>query len=496
MNLKELEREIEKELGIEFSKIPPNDAKNLVEFYTGLRLNKIWKYTPYKWQKEFHEAGANNPERMLMAANRVGKTFSASCEVSYHLTGEYPAWWTGRRFHEPVLAWTGSPTNETSRDIVQVELLGGIGEKLGTGSIPKTKIYGNPTTRQAGVKNVIETAQIRHKSGGLSTLTLKTYEQGWQKFQGTAPHVVWLDEEPDDYMVFSECQTRILTSKGIILVTFTPLRGMTELVDHFMAGGDGIFMKNAAWADAGHLSQEDRDRLTKSYRAHERDARTKGIPMLGEGAVFPVSDEDISVTPFEIPAHFGRIKGCDFGMDHPAAGVELAWDRDRDVVYVIDCYKKEGEKAPYHAAWFRKGLYHRTIPVAWPHDGLNREKVGGVQLAQAYRDNGVNMMTKSARYPKVPGKDETGGAQPVEPIIDAVLERMMTGRFKVFSTLSQWFEEKRSYHRKNGHLSQTRDDILKATFYALMMLRYAVSLGGAGERYSNAPTRPIASTRI
>lgn len=460
------------------------------------RFFKLAEYVPYQWQMDFHQAGRDNPERMLMAANRVGKTASAAAEVSMHLTGEYPDWFDGRRFDKPTLVWTGSPTNETSRDIVQAELLGGLGEKLGTGWVPRKYIEGTPTTRQAGVKNVVDSFQVKHKKGGLSTCVLKTYEQGWQKWQGTAPHVVWMDEEPDDYKIFSESQTRILTSKGIVLVTFTPLSGVTDLVEHFQSGGPGIYVKGATWNDAPHLSQEDKDRLSASYRAHERAARTEGIPMLGEGAIFPVSDQDITSKVIEIPRHWARIKGCDFGIDHPAAGVEIAWDRDQDVIYVIDCYRKAGEKAPYHAAWFNKS--NAMVPVAWPHDGMNREKSGGKILADAYREHGVNMLPKSARYPRVPGETEAkGGPQPVEPIIDEVYERMITGRFKVFAHLSEWFEEKRSYHRKDGLIVARRDDILKATFYAVMMKRYAASMNELSvRRHSHAPSRPIASTGI
>lgn len=462
----------------------------------GVAINKILTYRPYKWQLEFHEAGKHNVERMLMAANRVGKTQCAAAEVSYHLTGDYPDWWPGRRFDRPTLVWTGSPTNETSRDIVQTELLGGLGEKLGTGWVPRSRIVGTPKTRQAGVKDVIDTFAVRHQTGGLSVCNLKTYEQGWTKWQGTAPHVVWNDEEPDDYMIYSESQTRVLTSNGLLLTTFTPLRGVTDLVQHFqeLHGTNGVYLKGASWDDAPHLSQEDKDRLSKSYRSHERAARTQGIPMLGEGAVFPVPDEDISIPLFEIPPHFARIKGCDFGIDHPAAGVELAIDRDQDIIYVIDCYRKANEKAPYHAAWFNKR--NRDIPVAWPHDGMNREKTGGRILADAYREQGVAMLAKSARYAKVPGEDEKGGGQPVEPVVDQILQRMITGRFKVFAHLSEWFEEKRSYHRKDGIIVARRDDILKATFYAVMMRRYATTPGALYAVRSNAPSGPIASTRI
>lgn len=456
---------------------------------------KLKTYAPYGWQKEFHAAGADNSERMLMAANRVGKTMSAGCEVAYHLTGDYPEWWEGRRFEKPVLVWTGSPTNETSKDIVQNELLGGLGEKLGTGWIPRARLVGQPTTRQAGVKGVVDSFNVRHATGGLSSCILKTYEQGWQKWQGTAPHVVWLDEEPDDYMIYSEAQTRILSSRGIILVTFTPLLGVTDLVQHFQEGGDGIYLKGATWDDAPHLADEDKARLSAAYRDHERDARTKGVPMMGEGAVFPVPDEQIKVQPFQIPDHWAHIKGCDFGIDHPAAGAHIAWDRDEDVIYVTGCYRKANETAPYHAAWLNKG--NSRIPVAWPHDGMNREKSGGKTLAQAYRELGVNMLPKSARYKRAPNEtQDKGGPQPVEPIVNEILDRMLTGKFKVFANCNEWFEEKRSYHRKDGLIVARRDDILKATFYAVMMKRYAVAPSSTFARMSTAPAHAVASSRV
>jgi hypothetical protein len=310
--------------------------------------------------------------------------------------------------------------------------------------------------------------------------------------------VVWLDEEPDDYKIFSEAQTRILTSRGVILVTFTPLLGNTELVRHFREGngaGIGIYLKGATWTDAPHLSDEDKERLRQSYRTHERKARAEGIPMMGEGAVFPVDDEAISVPIFKIPDYFARIKGCDFGIDHPAAGAELAWDRDQDIIYLVDCYKKANETAPYHVAWLNKA--NRLVPVSWPHDGMNREKSGGKTLAQSYREHGANMLSKSARYPKVPGENEDkGGPQPVEPIVDEVLNRMMTGRFKAFSHLSAFFEEKRDYHRKDGRIVARNDDILKAVFYAVMMKRYAVPPRSLVRTVSAPPMSPIATTRL
>jgi phage terminase large subunit-like protein len=452
------------------------------------RENRLKVYKPYPWQQEFHDAGQKNQERMLMAANRVGKTECAAAETAMHLTGQYPDDWTGKRFETPILVWTGSPTNESSRDIVQKALLGGTGEELGTGWVPRKCIIGRPAMRQAGVADVVDKVKIRHATGGVSHVVMKTYEQGWRKWQGTAPHVVWLDEEPEDYRIYTESMTRVLTTKGALLVTFTPLLGETTLVMHFTdPKAHGTYLKTATWDDAPHLNKDETARLKASYPDHEVQARTSGIPMMGEGRVFTVSEEDIKCEPFEIPAHYARICGIDFGIDHPAAAAWLAWDRDADVFYVHDCYRKAEETAVYHAeAINRRG---RMIPVAWPHDGLNREKGGGVQLHEAYREHGVNMLGSSARYDA-----KKGGGQPQEPIIAEILEYMKTGRWRVFANLSPWFEEFRSYHRKDGRLVKVRDDIMKATFYGVMMKRYAVPMSIPRERRLNV--RPVISARI
>ena len=54
-----------------------------------------------------------------------------------------------------------------------------------------------------------------------------------------------------------------------------------------------------------------------------------------------------------------------------------------------------------------------------------------------------------------------------------MLDRMQTGRFKVFETVGDFFEEFRLYHRKDGKIVKERDDLISATRYALMMKRFA-----------------------
>jgi len=196
----------------------------------------------YARHLEFFDVGARYRERCFMAANRVGKTFGAGgYETSMHLTGLYPEWWTGRRFDRAIDAWAAGKTNETTRDIIQFTLLGkvlgsGPGRRVsGTGVIPGAQL--GPATWRTGVADLIDTIQVKHVSGDWSSLGLKSYQQGRGAFEGTSKHVIWLDEEPD-ISIYGECVIRTATTSGIVMLTFTPLEGMSETVLQFMPGND------------------------------------------------------------------------------------------------------------------------------------------------------------------------------------------------------------------------------------------------------------------
>lgn len=187
----------------------------------------------YAKHMAFFRAGATEYDRCMLAANRVGKTWGVGgYETALHLTGRYPEWWEGRRFTHPIEAWAAGDTTETTRDIVQSTLMGPQ-DHLGTGLIPAKDIVGEPS-RRSGVTGAFDTARIRHVSGGISLLGFKSYDQGRKKFQGTAKHLIWLDEEPPSD-VFDESMLRLMTTNGMMLCTFTPLSGMTEVTMRYMA---------------------------------------------------------------------------------------------------------------------------------------------------------------------------------------------------------------------------------------------------------------------
>jgi phage terminase large subunit-like protein len=193
----------------------------------------------YPRHMEFFAAGKDYLERLFLAANRIGKTVAGAYEVSCHLTGLYPDWWPGKRFTRPTRGWAAGDTNETTRDIIQLELFGEVvggddGRKVmdGSGIVPRAHLTFAPKWK-SGVQDMIDTIRVQHVSGGTSILGLKSFDQGRRSFQGTAKDFIWLDEEcPID--VYGECMMRIATTRGTLLNTFTPLKGLTEHVLQFL----------------------------------------------------------------------------------------------------------------------------------------------------------------------------------------------------------------------------------------------------------------------
>jgi phage terminase large subunit-like protein len=207
------------------------------------RENKWLEYFPdegphrrelYPKHLQFFRDGLIHRERLALCANRVGKTEGmGGYEIALHLTGAYPAWWEGRRFDRPISAWAAGTTHEKTRDVVQKKLLGPP-TALGTGLIPKARIGRHMA--KGGVPEGIALVHVKHVSGGNSLLVFKSYEQGRKGFEGEEQDVVWLDEEPP-MPVYVECLTRTMTNNGLVMLTFTPLEGMTDVVLSFLPDG-------------------------------------------------------------------------------------------------------------------------------------------------------------------------------------------------------------------------------------------------------------------
>lgn len=429
--------------------------------------------------KAFFDAGKDYPERIFLASNRTGKTISGGFEMACHLTGEYPSWWNGKTFDHPVSAWAVGSTARSTRDVIQKELLGPIGS-WGTGMIPLERL-GRWWALQ-GTPQAVDVIEVKHRSGGMSTLGFKNYEQPIEAFYGTDKHVIWLDEEcPQN--VWNECLIRTMTTKGIQYVTFTPLAGLTPFVVSFCSKADFLSgamsivapaeyegdedegedarlanIKNAkaviqaGWDDAPWLEESEKKRMLDDTLPHLRAARSKGIPAMGSGNVYPIPFEEISVAPFKIPDHWKRMYAMDVGWNKTAV-LWFALDPDTDTIYVTDEHYQGEQPPPVHAQAIRSRGQWMTGVIDPASRG--RSQTDGQSLMHIYKNEmGLNLF---------PAKNEVEGG------ISNVWLRLSTGKLKVFSHLSRLASEYLIYRRDE------RGKIIKEKDHLMDCLRYGVN---------------------
>ncbi len=442
-----------------------------------LRTHRLERYKPYEYQKKFHHAIGHETSkvaniRALLAGNKIGKTLCGGMETAMHATGQYPPWWQGLRYHKPITILCGSNTNEQTRDIVQAELFGDPANDgaLGTGSVPIDCI--GERTRKPGVPNAYDSVMVRHTTGGWSKILFRAYEQGAKKHMGSRIDFGWMDEEPPQD-IYEQYIRGTFSTKGNLMITFTPEEGVTQVVHSFLYElAPGQALVRATWDDAPHMTPEVQKKFLAQLPVHVRDMRSKGIPLAGSGVIFPVPDDTLMVEPFSIPDYWPRLIGMDFGWDHPSALVWMAMDRDNDTAYIYNEWREANARIPVVAAAVTTHP-DSWAPVAWPHDGMHTDKASGKPLAELYREHGLNMLPQPFSNPPTPGQREGQGGQGVEVGLFAMLEAMEAGRFKVFSTCAMWYQEKAIYHRKDNKVVKLHDDLISASRYAFQSLRHA-----------------------
>jgi phage terminase large subunit-like protein len=429
----------------------------------------------YKKHMEFIEAGAIYKERLLMKANRVGGTTLGAYETTCHATGLYPSWWKGRRFNHPVEIWACGTTSETTRNIVQVQLVGSIGvpdiPRNEEGMIP-AHLVRHTSRRIHGLQGALEQIWVQHKSGGTSTIGLKSYEQGREAFEGTAKHVIWQDEEcPED--CYTEMLYRTVTTKGIVIVTFTPLKGRSKVVNSFLdpeneAARESKWYIQVGWDDVPHIDLAERKAVIATTPPYQLKARTEGEPSLGAGAIYPIPASEIRIADFILPPHWPRLFSLDAATSGYTAAVWLALDREADMLYLHREYKRAGAEVPIHAAAIR--AMGSWIPGVGDVAGV--VQADGTQFLQLYRREGLDIVLAD---------------KAVEAGIQDVWELLSTGRLKVFASCQQVFKEYLAYHRdERGKIAKENDHLMDA-------LRMGVR--ARNRMKTKLEAQPLASTR-
>lgn len=421
-------------------------------------------FQPYEKQKEFMFAPF--AQRCMGAGNQLGKTLCGSMEVAYHSTGQYPDWWKGARFKKANIGWVCGASGAVIRDSTQKLLIGRIQsgeEEIGTGTIPRDCIEG--MSRARGQVDLMDHVKVKHVSGDLSIIFFKSYESGREKFQAETLDWVWFDEEPS-MQIYDEGKTR--TNNGQLgqftMLTFTPLLGMTNLANQFYEKpGPNQHLTMMTIDDVDHHSEEEKRQIEADYPEYAREARARGVPMLGSGRVFQFTEAEISEDHIAYPpSHWFYINGLDFGWEHPQACIQIGWDKDDDVIHVLRGRAAKQTK-PLDMFGACKS-WAGDVRTAWPHDGFKHDN-SGAELAQLYRDAGFKMLHVHAVHAK--------GGFGVETGLLEMQERFKEGRLKVDRSLDCFWREYRMYHRKDGKLVKVNDDVICAVRYAIMMKRFA-----------------------
>lgn len=428
-------------------------------------------YKPSPKQLAFHKAGIEAPEREFLAGNRTGKTYCGTIEDAIHLTGMYPKDWEGHKFNHAVTMWVASENYEVTRNVLQQSLIGGWSQ---TGQFSHGLIVPELIIKKAmlsGVNGAIDYVYIKHASGGVSTLYFKSYKQGREKFQGARCHFIHLDEEPPKD-IYTECNMRLANVDGMgqgrMILTMTPLKGYTEMMSYFLETSNdqnetikvspeivrnGKYYIQATWDDNPHLSEETKQQMRVSLKPHELEAREKGIPSVGSGLIYQVSESEFLIDPIEIKPHWGCVFGMDVGFFAPTAVVFLAWDKDNDIIYAYKEYSVSERTAAQHAStlmmmgcdWIQ-GICDPAV-----NQGSQRD---GERLIDDYAKAGLYL--NKGKYAK-------------ELAIDSILDRIRTGRFKVFNTLKKFMDEWRMYSRDDkGKIIKGRDHLMNALEFVML----------------------------
>jgi phage terminase large subunit-like protein len=466
----------------------PNDVRrHAKKMHTEMQYRQKYRridfYRPNPKQMEFHNLLVN--EKMIRAGNQLGKTQSAAAQMTMDALSLYPGWYTGRQFIAPpkierpydFIGWYGCTTSDKTRDGAQVKLLGDIRQQggLGTGLIPLDNIVGRPTMAR-GISDFVDTITLRRETGGAAILRGKTFAMGREAWQGEAVDVVWGDEDPGDFEIYGECQARLTTTDGCIIWSMSPMLGVTPVRRHFKEKKPGtqevlMTIYDAAVSNGGHIPDDKIAGIIARYGS-KAATRAFGGDMQGQGSVFETEPEAIKHTldPAEVPLYWPWLWALDFrhsGQEsggHPFAAILLTWDRDNDVVYVMDAFRMFG-MAANHVARIKQNPM-RDAPVAWPHDGGTGAGVmTNDTIATVYKKAGLSMRPTHAVFP--------GGGYNFEAGIQVMEERLTAKRLRVAAHLFEWFDEYGGYHRVNGKVNKVDDDLLSATRVGIMDLPFA-----------------------
>jgi phage terminase large subunit-like protein len=467
-----------------------------------MRYNQLRYFRPFEHQRKFFATATDR--RGILAANRIGKTVSTCYETAMHLTGRYPSWWTGRRYDKAITAMVAGEGWSQVALVLQQELLGSPDVKLldsiGTGAVPRECIVFD-TMRNDGANCI--GCEITHVSGGKSYLLFANYTQEVRQLQGFKLDLAVFDEQPPDDF-FSEIVTRTATTQGMVLCSFTPLKGLNGLVSKFWNREAGYDYIRVAWSDVPEydpwgepfLLQSTRQQLERDYLPHEREARIQGRPIMGKGAVF-----QLRTWPTYRPGEFDfrtmpnitRIIALDLGLVNDRTVITLAyWEPYENIFWLHKQIVVQGIEEAVPSQYIQHLLRPEVFgtPIVLPPDASTpgRYTMSSNSVRQLFEQYELNVIDRAIMNPP----DSEGRVTNHKSFGINVMRQMLEfGTFYINENCVEFLTEAQNYHVDEKGRFSDPDDCIDSARYALL-----ACLNGWAEPWDNrSPQQRMAAQR-
>jgi len=470
-----------------------------------MQFNALKWFRPFPYQQKFFETGNKFTRRGMIAANRAGKTIASTYETAYHLTGRYPKGWKGKTFDGPIIAMCAGESWEQVAKTLQSKMLGcddiKQGYKLGTGSIPKECID-DKSMRTDGA-NVLA-IEIWHTTGGKSKLYFSNYTQQVRHLQGFELDLVVLDEQPPDE-TFSELVVRTAARNGQVICSFTPLKGMSGLVRKFWDSVDGYTHVRVTWDDVPYenewgepfFTKSEREQLARDFMPWERECRMNGIPLVGQGVVFPILDWPIYKTSdidFKNNEKLERLISFDLGIKNDPTVISFLFrDPFTENIYLHRQIKVPSGETPDEYVHYLLDRESRGVPIALPHDAgqAGRYTLTEQSVREVFEDNyGLNVIAGAILNP---ANDQGKVTNHKSYGINVMRIGMERGSLMINEDCKAFLDEARNYAiDQNGRFSDPDDHIDSARIGILALIQgHGESLVSHANNFAKRRIAPI-----
>ncbi|MFH1290777.1 MAG: terminase family protein [Nanoarchaeota archaeon] len=311
--------------GFNLDDFDPEDLEEIYSYIEKVQTKSPLDYIPHPKQKEFHLS--EKKIRFVSGGNRSGKTECGAVELAYHVTGIYPEWYPKSKRMDRGVRTRVIVTDfaKGCREVLEPKLWSWI---------PQSLIVGKP---KRSMKGYLEKLEVRHSSGGISTIDILTHEQKDDVFEGWSGDLAWFDEPPPRNK-FIATMRGLIDYGGRCFLTLTPI-SEPWLYDEFIAEEmENVFFISVDIRDNPHISEEEVSQFEKMLTEDEKEARLHGKFRHLVGKVYKEFDPDVHV------------------ISESSIKIDTRWP----TWFVLDPH----DRRPMYGMWFKVDPFNRIYAIA------------------------------------------------------------------------------------------------------------------------------------